>query len=62
MESGCILAVDPGTAKIGYAIVDNTGKPLGQGVVYLADWETRLGQLMAGRMIGSSFSATGRTG
>jgi len=48
MESGCILAIDPGTAKIGYAAVDNAGIPLKQGVVYLADWEGELGRLMAG--------------
>jgi RNase H-fold protein (predicted Holliday junction resolvase) len=51
MDSGCILAIDPGTAKIGYALVDNAGTPRSQGVVYLADWEARLGQLMAGQAI-----------
>lgn len=51
MSNGYILAIDPGTSKLGWALVDPLGQPLGQGVVYTADWEKQLGQLLAGRDI-----------
>jgi hypothetical protein len=51
VNAGYILAVDPGTAKIGWALVEPGGKPQGQGVVYLADWEAELGRLLSGRSI-----------
>jgi RNase H-fold protein (predicted Holliday junction resolvase) len=51
MSSEYILAIDPGTSKIGWALVDETGIPVGQGVVYALDWESKLGQTLAGRKI-----------
>lgn len=51
MSSGYILAIDPGTSKLGWALVSPQGRPLEQGVVYTADWERQLGQTLAGREI-----------
>lgn len=51
MQSGYILAIDPGTSKLGWALVAPDGTPQGQGVVYTADWEAQLGQTLAGQAI-----------
>jgi RNase H-fold protein (predicted Holliday junction resolvase) len=51
VHAGYILAIDPGTAKIGWALVDPSGGPQGQGVAYLADWEAELGRLLSGHSI-----------
>jgi RNase H-fold protein (predicted Holliday junction resolvase) len=37
-----ILALDPGKAKIGWAIVDEEGRARGQGIVSAAGWEQQL--------------------
>ena len=39
-----ILALDPGKAKIGWAIVDEEGMARGQGIVSAAGWEQQLQQ------------------
>ena len=40
-----ILAIDPGTSKIGFAVMDRAGRPGPQGVVPLQGWERRLAEL-----------------
>ena len=41
-----ILAIDPGTTKIGWAIVDDTGKAVDQGVLYLDRGAGQLAELI----------------
>jgi RNase H-fold protein (predicted Holliday junction resolvase) len=41
-----ILAIDPGTEKIGWAAVNEAGLPAGQGIVRGTDWEQQLGRLI----------------
>lgn len=41
-----ILAIDPGTTKIGWAILDDTGKAVDQGVVYLDRRGAQLAELI----------------
>ena len=41
-----ILAIDPGTTKIGWAIVDNSGEAVDQGVLYLDRGAGQLHQLI----------------
>jgi RNase H-fold protein (predicted Holliday junction resolvase) len=40
-----ILAIDPGTSKIGWALVDNLGKAAGQGITPIGQWDDQLRQL-----------------
>lgn len=37
-----ILAVDPGTSKIGWALVDNLGKTVDQGIAHIEEWDGRV--------------------
>lgn len=37
-----ILAIDPGMRKIGWALVEADGRPLGQGILPLEGWEAAL--------------------
>jgi RNase H-fold protein (predicted Holliday junction resolvase) len=46
MESQLILAIDPGTEKIGWAAVDQAGAVAGQGIVRGSDWDKQLGRLI----------------
>lgn len=46
-----ILAIDPGTVRIGYALVDNRGKAVTQGIVNLDEGLGRLGQLAEARVV-----------
>lgn len=39
-----ILAIDPGTSKIGWAAVDDTGHAAGQGILPVPDWDGRLAE------------------
>jgi RNase H-fold protein (predicted Holliday junction resolvase) len=39
------LAIDPGTTKIGYAVVDHAGRSGVQGVVAFQGWERQLAEL-----------------
>lgn len=41
-----ILAIDPGTIKIGWAVVEERGKPVKQGILILERGVDRLGQLV----------------
>ena len=41
-----VLAIDPGMSKIGWAVVDKTGKAQGQGVIPLAGWDGQLRRLV----------------
>ena len=41
-----ILAIDPGTAKIGWATVDNLGKKVDQGILEAEGWDRRLNELV----------------
>lgn len=47
MSPGLILAIDPGTTKLGWALVEPEGVARGQGVIPFIDWETRLVELVA---------------
>jgi RNase H-fold protein (predicted Holliday junction resolvase) len=40
-----ILAIDPGTSKIGWALVDNLGKAADQGIAHIGQWEGQLENL-----------------
>ena len=40
-----ILAIDPGTNKLGWALVDSGGHAAGQGIWGFGEWEMRLSQL-----------------
>jgi RNase H-fold protein (predicted Holliday junction resolvase) len=40
-----ILAIDPGTAKIGFAVTDQSGRSAKQGILPYQDWERRLAEL-----------------
>ena len=40
-----ILAIDPGTSKVGWAVVDNSGKVIDQGIEFLDRRTGRLGEL-----------------
>lgn len=40
-----ILAIDPGTSKVGWAIVDDRGLPVDQGILIIDRGASRLGQL-----------------
>jgi RNase H-fold protein (predicted Holliday junction resolvase) len=42
-----ILAIDPGTSKIGWALVDNLGKAEHQGIAHIGQWEGQLQSLAA---------------
>ncbi len=46
MCSGLVLAIDPGTVKIGWAVVDKSGVASGQGVIPFTDWDSQLRQLV----------------
>lgn len=39
-----ILAIDPGMRKIGWALVEDNGKPVGQGILPLGQWAEELGR------------------
>jgi len=41
-----ILAIDPGTTKVGWAVVDNSGKAVDQGIEFLDRGSGRLGELV----------------
>jgi RNase H-fold protein (predicted Holliday junction resolvase) len=41
-----ILAIDPGTEKIGWAAVDRAGAVFGQGILRGSDWAEQLGRLI----------------
>jgi len=43
-----ILAIDPGTSKIGWALVDHMGKAEHQGIAHIGQWDGQL-QSMAAR-------------
>jgi RNase H-fold protein (predicted Holliday junction resolvase) len=45
MESYLILAIDPGTSKIGWAAVNAAGKVAGQGILRGSDWDRQLAEL-----------------
>ncbi len=47
MSPGLILAIDPGTTKLGWALVELQGAVRGQGVIPFLDWEPRLIELVA---------------
>jgi len=51
-SSRLILAIDPGTSKIGWALVDRLGKVAGQGILPVADWESQLAELVDLRQVG----------
>ena len=40
-----ILAIDPGTSKIGWALVDNLGKAEHQGIAHIGQWDGQLQSL-----------------
>jgi RNase H-fold protein (predicted Holliday junction resolvase) len=42
-----ILAIDPGTSKIGWALVDNLGKVEHQGIAHIGQWDGQLQSLAA---------------
>lgn len=46
MESELILAIDPGTSKIGWAAVDLTGSVAGQGILRGSEWASQLAELV----------------
>ncbi len=46
MESNLILAIDPGTSKIGWAAVDRNGKVAGQGILRGSEWADQLAELV----------------
>lgn len=47
MSSSWILAIDPGTTKLGWALVEPAGAVRGQGVIPFSDWERQLVELVA---------------
>lgn len=47
MSPGLILAIDPGTTKLGWALVEPQGAVRGQGVIPFSGWEPRLIELVA---------------
>lgn len=51
MVPGFVLAVDPGTSKMGWALVDSLGKAHAQGIIRMDGWTGELGRTLAGREI-----------
>ena len=51
MVPGFVLAVDPGTSKMGWALVDNMGTAHAQGIIRMDGWTGELGRTLAGREI-----------
>lgn len=51
MLPGFVLAVDPGTSKMGWALVDGMGKTESQGIILMEGWMDELGTLLNGRDI-----------
>lgn len=47
----CVLGIDPGTRKVGYAVVDADGVVLTRGIEALADLPGRIAALAAGHPI-----------
>ena len=48
MTPGPVLGVDPGTAKAGYAVVDDSGAVLASGIEPAAQLQSRVASLIAG--------------
>ena len=42
-----ILAIDPGTVRVGWALVDNLGMARGQGILSHVNWDDQLKKLVA---------------
>jgi len=42
-----ILAIDPGTSKLGWAYVDSLGKTVDQGILLIDNWDGRIQELVA---------------
>lgn len=51
MLPGFVLAVDPGTAKMGWALVDGLGKAHAQGVIRMDGWAGELGRCLENREV-----------
>jgi RNase H-fold protein (predicted Holliday junction resolvase) len=51
MLPGFVLAVDPGTSKMGWALVDTLGKAHAQGIIRMDGWSGELVHTLAGRDI-----------
>ncbi len=51
MLPGFVLAVDPGTSKMGWALVDTFGKAHAQGIIRMDGWSGDLGSRLQGRDI-----------
>lgn len=49
--SRVILGIDPGTRKAGYAVVDDQGRVLGQGIEPPEEFLARLGSFTGGRTV-----------
>ena len=47
MSPGLVLAIDPGTVKLGWALVDKMGIASGQGVIPFTDWDSQLRRLVS---------------
>lgn len=47
MSPGLVLAIDPGTVKLGWALVDKKGIASGQGVIPFTDWDSQLRRLVS---------------
>jgi RNase H-fold protein (predicted Holliday junction resolvase) len=58
MPSGRIIGIDPGTGKVGYAVLGEDGVVLGQGIEAVANLPARLAALVA--EFGPSALAVGR--
>jgi RNase H-fold protein (predicted Holliday junction resolvase) len=46
---GFVLAVDPGTSKMGWALVDGMGKNHAQGIIRMEGWIGELGRILEDR-------------
>ena len=51
MLPGFVLAVDPGTSKMGWALVDGKGATHAQGIIRMEGWSGELGRVLEGRDI-----------
>ena len=45
LECSVILAIDPGTSKLGWAVVSDDGQPQAQGIWAAGNWEAGLARL-----------------
>jgi RNase H-fold protein (predicted Holliday junction resolvase) len=51
MLPGFVLAVDPGTSKMGWALVDGKGETESQGIILMEGWMDELGRLLQDRNV-----------